>query len=183
MNISYTQTSSVKLIKVTSPEIATFIGNLSSYTGIEVIANHTCDLNNIDSGTINTTDIVDTTKSIYVADTSLYITPSFLSLLDLIDDIYNIQVRLITNTGYIQITNCAFLDISYKCKVANLLKELIIETDLPDGEKVSTFVHILHYSLINGSNCGCNCGELCTIFSQLSDILNVTIQDNDCGCK
>ena len=184
MIISYIQTDTVKLVKVVSAEISSFITNIVDYTGLELIANITCCNTSINSGVINTTNIVDDTQSIYVSsvDSCLYIKPTFLGLSDLVDAIYNLEIKLIED-GYTQISNCAFLDITYKCKVGGLLKWLIEENDDNSTEKVSTIAHILHYSLFNVSNCGCNCGELCNIFKELTDILNITLQDNDCGCK
>lgn len=49
---------------------------------------------------------------------------------------------------------------------------------------------LLHYGLTQGSNCGCNCDDLCTVYNQLLTILSVldgTLQsgtntDADCGC-
>jgi hypothetical protein len=96
-----------------------------------------------------------------------------------VDGVYSIQIRISpVGGGYTQIANCTFVDITYKCRLATLLEDVI------KSEDPGTTAHILHYALVNGSNCGCNCDELCDIFAALSETLSSynVIPRNECGC-
>jgi hypothetical protein len=117
----------------------------------------------------------------------IIVKPIFFGLTSYTDGVYYLNVRLVKpdDAGYVEFSNCLFVDITYKCSVASLLKNIISENkNLQDNEKISTIIHILHYALVNGSNCGCNCTEMCTVFNELTSLLsNIDPQiQNDCGC-
>ena len=96
-----------------------------------------------------------------------------------IDGVYSITVKIYPIAGgFTQEANCTFVDVDYKCRLALLLEDVIKNQD------PGTTAHLLHYALVNGSNCGCNCEELCEIFAALTELLgtyNIPIT-NDCGC-
>lgn len=115
----------------------------------------------------------------------LYITPGLFNLTELMDGIYKITIKIIKDdNSYSLETSCAFIDITTKCQVASVLHNLLQESKVAGTEKVSTAVHLLHYALVNGSNCGCNCEELCQVYTELYGLLsNIDPQiTNDCGC-
>lgn len=184
MNIGYINNGVINILKITATEINDFITNINDYTGIQIKSNLNCQID-IDSGIINTTDILDTTKNVYIIsdNNALYINPAFFGISNIVDGIYSVQIRLYTSTGYVKLFNCQFIDITYRCKLAAYLKELINEYENPDiTEDIATMAHILHYALTNGSGCGCNCEELCSLFEELTEILS-NITNTDCGCQ
>jgi len=117
-------------------------------------------------------------SKMFLNGTSLYIDPLYFNYTDNLikDGIYkfNLKITRANNAGFITESNCAFIDNYTKCLVANklnILKEI---------EPIDSTIHILHYALTNGSNCGCNCDELCEIYKELHSLLNNIT--NDCGC-
>lgn len=170
-------------ITIVAQEINDFITNIVDYTGITVAVGVNC-VEGIDA-TIDTTDIIDNTKNIYIENNILYINPQYFSNNSVfVDGVYNITIKFNTTTGYTRISNCYFVDVTTRCKVASLLQNIIKENSDSNTEKVSTIAHLLQFSLVNGSNCGCNCQEMCDVFTALQDILsNIdTKLLNDCGC-
>lgn len=110
--------------------------------------------------------------------------PAFFNIIspnEIIDGIYHFTVKIFTTlNNYNYEENCAFIDMTFKCKVAKYLDSF---NDITENGQIATNVHILHYSLVNGSNCGCNCVAMCDIFKQLYNILKpVTPQMQSCGC-
>jgi hypothetical protein len=110
--------------------------------------------------------------------------PAFFNVISpnsIIDGVYYFNVKIFTDeNNYHFEEDCAFIDITFKCKVAQYLDTL---NDITEDGKISTNVHILHYALTNGSNCGCNCVAMCDVFKQLYDILKpITPQLQACGC-
>lgn len=97
----------------------------------------------------------------------------------LIDGVYNIHLKLeyTDNGGYETEEMCAFIDIKTKCLVAAKITELLSD-DTTDGENV----HLLHYALVNGSNCGCNCEDLCKIYDEIVKLTVNSTLVTDCGC-
>lgn len=186
MVITYLGNPTFKL-SVVSSEITNFIADIVSYSGIEITASKNC----TDTPIVkeyNTTDILLDTSNFYIVGGVLYIRPQLFGTILFEDGVYKIEIRFKKPAGHIIITNCIFVDISFKCKVATLLKALLEEsgnTNRTKGiEKTSTAIHLLHYSLTNGSNCGCNCFELCAVFNELCILLSgIDLQiTNDCGC-
>lgn len=110
--------------------------------------------------------------------------PAFFNVISpnsIIDGIYHFNVKIFTDeNNYHFEEDCAFMDITFKCKVAKYLDVL---NDINEDGQIATNVHVLHYALVNGSNCGCNCVAMCTVFKQLYDILKpITPQLQGCGC-
>lgn len=99
----------------------------------------------------------------------------------IIDGVYHFNVKVFTDeNNYHFEENCAFIDVTFKCRVAEYLNKL---NDINEDGQIATNVHILHYALVNGSNCGCNCIAMCDIFKQLYDLIKViTPQLQSCGC-
>jgi hypothetical protein len=127
----------------------------------------------------------DTESIAFLVDDSLFITPAILKRKCLVDGIYNIQLKYNdASNGFVIESNCAFVDIKTKCKVASTLQNLISEREGDNNEVVSMLVHTLHYALVNGSNCGCNCDEMCEVYAELYKLLNENpeIINTNCGC-
>ena len=184
MTITYLSEEVNKYLKIVGTEVASFITDIADYVDVTVTGIKTCGTPVI--LTLDTTEILSDESLFYVEDDVLYINPLFFGLTDYTDGIYNITIKFNKGDeeGYVLTSNCIFVDVTYKCKVAALLQNIIKENEKGNNEKISTIIHILHYSLSNGSNCGCNCTELCTVFNELTDLLtNIDTQIlNDCGC-
>lgn len=116
----------------------------------------------------------------------LYITPEFFNVEKLQNGIYKFTLKFNKEdeSGYVEVQNCAFIDIDLACKVASVLHNVLKESKDKSSEQCSTTIHMLHYALINGSNCGCNCEELCQVYKGLIELLNTIDPQlmNDCGC-
>lgn len=124
-------------------------------------------------------------SNIFINADGIFLTPAFFGLTSITDGIYKVTLKFVKDNGaYIAETNCAFIDVTIKCKVAALLQNILQESKINGSEKVSTIAHILHYALFNGSNCGCNCAELCKVYAELVGLLeNIDpLITNDCGC-
>jgi len=107
----------------------------------------------------------------------MYIDPSFFSLDNFIDGVYSFTLTFNTeNNTIITESNCFFFDCETKCKVSTKLEELL------NCNKTATNIFLLHYTLTEGGNCGCNCEELCTIFNKLCSELGVDESCTNCGC-
>lgn len=124
-------------------------------------------------------------STVFIVADGILISPSFFEETLLTDGVYKITLKFLKDdNSYVLETNCAFVDIETKCQVAAVLQNILKESLVKGTEKVSTVIHLLHYGLINGSNCGCNCVELCQVYRELVSLLetvdpNIT---NDCGC-
>lgn len=176
------------LIYLKAVEISAFLDNIDDYTGITVIATLTC-------GTpitqmYDTTDAIDITKKFYVINDDIegkviVVTPQlFNGATKFVDGIYRFDVKFSTTEGYTYISNCSFVDITIACKVAATMQNIIKENQLKTTERISTIIHMLHYSLVNGSDCGCNCDEMCEVYTGLLNLLSDIDPQilNDCGC-
>jgi len=98
--------------------------------------------------------------------------PDFFLTEVLSNGIYSIDVILTTVNG-VEITesNCLFVDCGLDCLLtekASTLKD--------DNEKKDLL--LLHYALLAGSNCGCNCDELVELYKQLAKQIG---DENRCG--
>jgi hypothetical protein len=123
-------------------------------------------------------------EDIEFTSTGIKVKPAFFDIItpnSIIDGVYSFTVRIYTTEeNYTYEQNCAFIDMTFKCRVAKYLDQL---NDITEDGQIATNVHILHYSLVNGSNCGCNCIAMCDVFKQLYDILKpITPQLQGCGC-
>lgn len=116
----------------------------------------------------------------------LYVPSTFFSMEEYENGIYHFGVKIYKADGasFIYEENCAFIDIDIKCKVAALLNKIVKEANNTTDEKVSTVAHMLHYGLVNGSNCGCNCSQMCEVYRELISIINSADPSiyTDCGC-
>ena len=85
------------------------------------------------------------------------------------DGVYKVVVTQIEDGGAPITTesNCFFMDCSTSCEVAKYVKNLL-------KTPADVEAHLLHFGLVNGSNCNCNCDELCSLYSKLYNILNNT---------
>lgn len=109
---------------------------------------------------------------------SLLLSPEFFSQGNAFQDgVYSITLNYINSEGnIITENNCFFLDCNTACTVSTKIKEL----QEASNEKNATNIFLLHYTLTEGSNCGCNCEELCEIFRKLCTNLNSS--SCLCGC-
>ena len=107
----------------------------------------------------------------------MYIAPSFFNMMNFTDGVYSFTLTF-NNGGQVITTesNCFFLDCKTGCEVSTKIKEL----EEASNPKNATNIFLLHYTLTEGSNCGCNCDELCEIFRKLCNNLNST--SCLCGC-
>lgn len=93
---------------------------------------------------------------------------------ELVDSIYTIEITLYEDNGSSYgDTGCLFVDCTTKCRVYEKIKEM---TD--DQEKTQLLME--HYSLTVGSNCSCDCDNLCEIYNSLMSKLEGI--ESDCGC-
>lgn len=129
---------------------------------------------------------MDTTKMIIVSD-GIIIKPAFFNLISgeiMRDGVYSFSVKLyLIDSTYTYEESCAFIDVTYKCRVADNIKNILDKNE--DGQ-CSTVIHVLHYALVNGSNCGCNCKELCDVFKELTKLLipiTSSVIPSGCGCS
>lgn len=155
------------------------------FTKVELTGNINCC--NIDCGsqaptlTIVLPQIVDQDKAEF-AGGGLKIYPLFFGLTEFTEGIYKFSLKRFKEGGQtVMESNCLFLDIDMKCKVASFLDCLLKEQS--QTEKPGTIIHLLHYGLVNGSNCGCDCDEMCRIYSELVKLTqHINLQSTDCGC-
>lgn len=168
-------------ILLNSPSIQTMFNNQDEYLQVKV------------EGTINCcpqlyshTALMPLVDSDYLAFSSagIEVKPKFFDVITpnkIIDGVYHFNVKIFsTEDQYHYEEDCAFMDITFKCKVAAYIDQL---NSIFEEGQIATNVHILHYALTNGSNCGCNCQALCDTFKQLYDLLKPTSpQIQGCGC-
>tara|TARA_Y100000590_G_scaffold396343_1_gene476995 strand:- start:752 stop:1294 length:543 start_codon:yes stop_codon:yes gene_type:complete len=85
------------------------------------------------------------------------------------DGVYKVVLTQIESGGAPITTesNCFFMDCSTTCEVAKYIKNLL-------KTPADVEAHLLHFGLVNGSNCNCNCDEMCSLYSKLYNILNNT---------
>jgi hypothetical protein len=122
---------------------------------------------------------------VILSNDAIYINPSLFSDTELEDGVYSVQViyTKVDDAGYKSETMCSFIDVNTRCEVATLMQELLAG----EYKKEVESLWLLHYALTSGSNCGCNCEDLCEAFSQLTTLLNTITTDpntiiTDCGC-
>lgn len=175
---------STTYLKATATEIALLIADPTGYTKMEVTATKNC-------GTAYTqtfsAPFTATANLLLLSPDSIRLNPTFFGLTELDNGVYKVTVKIfeISPAQTILISNCALVDIDVTCQVAAMLHNLIGEyEDKTLTEKPSIIAHVLHYALVNGSNCGCNCAEMCQVYDALIDILT-NIDPKllaDCGC-
>lgn len=168
-------------ILLNSEEIQTMIANPGDYLQLKI------------DSTINCCPLIYTQTTVSPFTSSSYfnfssdgieVKPAFFNVISpntIIDGVYNFIVKIFTDEdNYEYEENCFFVDLVTKCKVASYLDQL---NDKNENGKIATNVHIMHYALVNGSNCGCNCQAMCDVYNELYNILKVvTPQMQSCGC-
>jgi hypothetical protein len=107
----------------------------------------------------------------------MYISPSFFNMVNFTDGIYSFTLTFNNKeNNIITESNCFFLDCKTGCEVSTKLQELQKIKEIENA----TNIFLLHYTLTEGSNCGCNCDELCEIFRKLC--LELNSSSCLCGC-
>jgi hypothetical protein len=173
MKLQYIQEDD--LLVATDDFISEFAADTSLYDSVEMTTTVTCGAATVVE--YQTVDIKDTNNLFYLEDEVIIIKAAMFNT-GFTDGIYRVDIKFKDATGFTRIYNCIFIDDTFKCRLANLLK------NIPDGDYNSQIAHLLHYSLVNGSNCGCVCDEMCESFNALKTILdNQPVQATDCGCK
>lgn len=170
-------------IIASSAEIAVMVNNPGDYTGATVRGSLNCTATPV----IETIDIADlqvNTSHAYFLGDDLIIKPYFFGGTT-VDGVYRVSITINTAQTGVMYTMCIFIDVTLKCKIAAIMKDIVEENaGAWQTEKKATIIHILHYSLVNGSNCGCNCNEMCTVYDELISILsNIDPTIIDCGCQ
>jgi hypothetical protein len=170
-------------ILLSSPKIAALVANPSGYLQFKIEATINC-CPELFSHTF-AIPLVDTTLAVFNGN-SIEVKPLFFNVIipNLIrDGIYWFRVKIFTDANnYTYEEDCAFMDVTYKCKVAGYIDNLN-DTIVTEDKQISTNVHLLHYALTNGSNCGCNCTSLCDVFTELTKLITpITPQQRSCGC-
>lgn len=136
-----------------------------------------------DPDTLTATFILVGNKQAYLSGNSVFLSPDLFELEDFTDGVYSVKiVALYSGGSYTTESNCTFVDILTKCIVASWLNDLLQESSKKGSEPVATMIHLLHYALVTGSNCGCNCDSLCKAYKELTCLLNGTKTTSDCGC-
>lgn len=182
MTICYEKDNDI--IRLSSDEISSFFSYINDYVSIGIEATTNCGTLKYKVG-LDTTAILDITNKFYIDNTGkLVVRPALFGLTTFKDGIYSIKVTIAKDNQWIISENCTFVDVTYSCKVGAYLKDLLEENrGYAKVEKIATNIHMLHYALVNGSNCGCNCVELCQVYNELTKFLtNNTPQNSNCGC-
>ena len=117
----------------------------------------------------------------------IYIKPEFFDNQNLIEGVYNIKLKYIKTDGsYIEESQCSFIDCGLKCKIASLLDDYVDSMN----PEINKDLYLQYFALIESGNCGgCNCEELCIIYDNIIDYINIPniknkINTKDCcnGC-
>ena len=113
----------------------------------------------------------------YIAGSQFVIEPSFFGLQEFVDGVYGFELVFNTTLGATVVeSSCFFYDCETKCKVSKKLEDLL------KCNKSATNIFLLHYTLTEGNNCGCNCEEMCEIFIKLCEKLGDDKTCTACGC-
>lgn len=172
-------------ILLNSPRIQTMINNPLGYTQLKIEATINC-CPELFSSTFPLPFVQTNPPLIFITPDGIEVTKAYFNIIGvdqtLMDGVYKFNVKIFTNTNqYTFEENCAFIDVTYKCKVATYIDN-ILDVISEDGT-VATNVHVLHYALVNASDCGCNCQALCDTFRALAAIVNpITPTMQSCGC-
>lgn len=158
-------------LTVSSSDIDDVIANVGNYIGITVTVSKNC----CDNTTYTYSLALPTISSDYFnLNTGLDILPAFIDEDEFIDGVYKVTIVIeLDDNSKITEHNCLFVDNETNCNLA----EGII--NLEDDDKIHALM--LHYGLIQGSGCGCNCDELCTLYNDLLKLLGSTDNSN-CNC-
>lgn len=95
------------------------------------------------------------------------------------DGVYTVNVNYIKSDGtQIIEENCIFIDCEIKCIVGSKVDALL---DKERNDDINIF--LLHYTLVETSNCNCNCSKLCEIYNQLYEMLCDNKDCTQCNCE
>lgn len=166
--------------------------------GVTNTAPNTLELENIPEGFIpssftfpdySSQVIYKLSEDVYVSDSDIYVNPSFFGLSVLMNGVYYFELKASNGIKYSSEENAAFIDVDIKNKVGDRLKDLIMESKstILDRQNCATFIHLLHYGLVTGSNnYGTNYESLCSAYKELYNLLRITNTTtqvtNGCGC-
>ena len=115
--------------------------------------------------------------NVFINGSSVIVSPEFFNLEEFPDGVYSFEITYETTLGSTIVeSNCFFFDCETACKVSEKLEELL------ECNKTATNIFLLHYSLTEGNNCGCNCEEMCQIFIKLCEELGHDKTCTSCGC-
>lgn len=108
----------------------------------------------------------------------IYITPAFFGLETFAEGVYEIELSLHLDHGYIvQFSGCYFLDVTMKCRLG-------LTSDFECGLNTAQMQYLmLHYSLTEASNCQCECDKMHTIYEFLNKSLPLNSKTQNCGCS
>ena len=107
---------------------------------------------------------------------NVIITPTFFNSLQLTEGVYSIEWTLHTIQNQLLTESaCYFLEKSLKCRLLG-----VKEIDCRDRKQLD--FTLLHYSLIQASNCNCDCEKMNIIYQYLNKHLPLTPNTEDCGC-
>jgi hypothetical protein len=176
MNLQYLP--SENYLSATDDVITEYAADTTLYPSVEMTTTLDCGTPCVISYASSV--ITDPTNSFYldIPNNQFVVPPGMFALTAFIDGVYRVDIKFIQPNGFTRIYNCIFIDMTFKCQLANLL------SGLQDGDIASETAHLLHYSLVNGSNCGCACDDMCENFIALETILvNQPAKATDCGCS
>lgn len=122
-------------------------------------------------------------SGILLTSQGLLVPPTFFGLMHYVDGVYQLELKITAvDNSYSIESNCIFVDVTFKCKVALYLKDI----SLGSAPKLGLMISMLHYGLTNSSNCGCNCPDMCRAYKELYSILNgaglINQTSSNCGC-
>jgi hypothetical protein len=115
-------------------------------------------------------------EGVFFTNDAIVISPEFFNLTEFVDGVYSFTVTFTKDNQLISQSSCFFFDCNTKCLVSERLEEL------KNCNKSATNLFLLHYTLTEGSNCGCNCDKLCEIFKKLCSELGGSNSCSNCGC-
>lgn len=115
-------------------------------------------------------------EGMFFTNDAFVISPEFFNLTEFIDGVYSFTITFTKDNQLFSQTSCFFFDCNTKCLVSERLEEL------KNCNKSATNLFLLHYTLTEGSNCGCNCDKLCEIYLKLCAELGEGNSCSNCGC-
>lgn len=159
-----------------SSEIEDYIDNTVNYSGITTTFVKDCGTEITISQTVAETADTDSVFYVDTVNRNLQLKCTAFGLTAFVDGVFFVKIRLKkTDSSYIEISNCIFLDLTYKCKVAENLDKLLVEEQNNAINRKMEMIYAIHFGLTAGSNCGCNCADLCIAFTRLKELLGENI--------
>jgi hypothetical protein len=180
MNIALSGTD----LRITTSLIGPVLEDIATYKAIEIV------------GKLGDTKTVSLIKLLPIVpqagdtatfdSTGITIKPLFFGSDTLVDGVYSFTIKYIKQgtNGLVVESNCLFLDVTLSCSISQTLNQLVEESKDGTLEPTSSMIHLLHYGLTNGSNCGCNCDDMIEAFKELKRLLTGVDPQliANCGC-